>query len=471
MQFRGGSVAVTNGELLAIRLGFGLSPVIPAPADGAALLEDAQSVAEREPAYTTAEARRAHLAFSERQKARREAQKASPDNMVPDEANEAVKEYRNTLTTFRDRYLMIRIAQSAAAPTGFGDRLVQFWADHFTIRAKTGAGLWPMAVAYIEEVIRPNIHGSFATLLKAAETHPAMVTFLDQQGSVGPRSPAAIRSRKPVGLNENLAREILELHTLGVDASYTQDDVHNFAKLLTGLGYNPRHERHFFPARAEPGAETVLGKAYGKGRPRAADIDDVLDDLARRPETARHIARKLAIHFVSDDPDPDLVEALVAAWGKDGGDLPRLYEVLISHPALARQFREKVRLPFDFLASSVRALGIPPAKIAKLEGAPMRRSFRLPLQRMGQPWFGASGPDGWSEAAEAWIRPQLLAERISWAMNVPHKLMDGLPDPRGFVDVALGGSASEALNWAVPKAESIREGVGLVLASAEFNRR
>ncbi len=471
-------MSIAFPELAAIRLGYGLSPVLPPPATPAEVLAEAEAVAAQPPVYTTAEAQQAQVEYNRLDKARRKDRKDGAAADAGDgeaERTPAQKQfiaYRQELSGRRNAYLTTRVIQCATARAGFGDRLIQFWADHFTTRAG-GAGLHPMSVAFVEEAIRPHIFGPFERLLAAAETHPAMVIFLDQNRSVGPTSRAARSARRrQLGLNENLAREVLELHTLGVSSGYTQADVRGLAALLTGLGYAPEEEVRFFPRRAEPGADVVLGRSYGGSGP--GSMDDILavfGDLARHPDTATHIAGKLAVHFVSDEPEEALVADLAAAWRESGGDLPRVYAVLVEHPALARQFRQKVRQPFDFLAASLRALGLQADMAADLPPRRLRRALLDPIRAMGQPWFGASGPDGWPEAGEAWIRPQLLAERIDWAMNVPIRLVDPLPDPRGFLETALGGTAGEALVWAVPKAESIREGVGVVLASSDFNRR
>jgi uncharacterized protein (DUF1800 family) len=319
----------------------------------------------------------------------------------------------------------------------------------------------------IDEAIRPHVTGRFADMLGAVITHPGMLIYLNQAASFGPGSRKGQTRGK--GLNENLARELLELHTLGVGASYSQTDVRELAELLTGLTVSPDQGFVFDPGRAEPGPETVLGVAYsGKG---LAPVLQALDDLAARPETAAHIARKMVVHFVADDPDPALVAAVEAAWRDSGGDLLAVARALVTHPLAAKAGAEKARQPFDFMVAALRALGIRPSEIIQADAKTVKRLLLDPLAAMGQPFHQAPGPDGWPERASDWITPQGLAARIDWAMNAPERLVRPLPDPRAFLTQALGTRAGDRLTWAVGAAESARDGVGLVLASPEFNQR
>ena len=358
------------------------------------------------------------------------------------------------------------IARALDAADGFRERLVAFWADHFTVLSKAKADAM-MPYALVEDAIRPNITGKFSDLLTAATLHPAMLTYLDQSQSVGPNSFQGQRQEK--GLNENLAREVMELHSLGVGAGYTQDDVRQMAELLTGVTYDPRHGTRFELRRAEPGPETVLGVVYdGEG---LAPVRAALGDLGRRPETAAHIAHKLAVHFVADKPEPALVAGLQAAFVATGGDLLAVYAALLTHPAAWQPEAQKVRQPYDLTVASLRALGLTGADIMVMQRNLFRAKIQGGMADMGQPWKKPKGPDGWAEEAEAWISPQLLATRITWAMQVPEQLVPRLPDPVAFMQGCLADRAGDALIWAVSRAEDIREGVGLVLASGEFNRR
>lgn len=449
-------------EVAAIRLGFGLSPLMPPPADAAEVLASVASAGPGPEAMTTAQASALALRSREGLRARRDGRTETADSLEAD----------RTLGSLQIDDLRRRIIRAVDAPAGFGERLVQFWCDHFTARAinKINTGL---ALAFQDEAIRPHLSGRFEDMLFAAETHPMMLVYLDQISSRGPNSPfVKRRAERKLGLNENLAREAMELHSLGVGAAYSQKDVRQLAELLTGLSFS--HEAGFVynPKIAEPGAETVLGKSYGGGRRGGLDdIREVFHDLARRPDTARYVSQKLAVHFVADDPPQDLVQAMTQVWHDTDGDLSQVYAVLVHHPALAERMRAKVRQPFDLIVTGLRALGVSGDQIAALDQQMFRRAIWNHMPTMGQPWNQPKGPDGWPEEAEAWIAPQTMAARINWALRMPRMLLDDLPDPRALLATTFGGTQSEQLDWAVPKAESASEGVVLILASGDFNRR
>lgn len=223
---------------------------------------------------------------------------------------------------------------------------------------------------------------------------------------------------------------------------------------------------------AEPGYETVLGVRYGAGpRARFSDIEAVLDDLARHPATALHIARKLAVHFVSDQPETRLIADLAQSFRDSDGDLGMVTAVLIDHPLGRDSFGAKAKRPMDYILSGVRALAPPADRLSALSNADLRNLFDRPMQAMGQTYRRAPGPDGWPEAIEAWITPQGLAARIGWAMAAPVAFRRDLPDPREFVKTALGPLANEPTKFAARAAETRWEGIGLVLSAPEFNRR
>jgi uncharacterized protein (DUF1800 family) len=294
-----------------------------------------------------------------------------------------------------------------------------------------------------------------------------MLAYLSQDRSVGPNSLTGKRGGR--GLNENLGREVMELHSLGVGAGYTQADVRQMAELLTGATFSAQKGFFFEPKWAEPGPETVLGRSYADEGPEP--ILAALQDLALQPQTAAHLARKLCVHFLSDTPNPDLLDAMAEAYLQAGGGLWALYDTLLSHPDAWSEAAPKVRQPFEFLVAGLRGLGLSGREVMEMELRDFRRAILAPLQAMGQPWQSAPGPDGWPEEPQAWISPARLAARIAWAMAVPQHLVRPLPDPRALVGDVLGPRASEALVWAAARAESRRDGVGLVFASAEFNRR
>lgn len=362
--------------------------------------------------------------------------------------------------------LRVAMARASGSDHGFRERLVWFWADHFTAVARSAPGR-ALPSAMVEDAIRPHLAGRFADMLQAAVTHPAMLVYLDQASSIGPNSNAGLKRER--GLNENLARELLELHTLGAGAGYGQQDVRQLAELLTGLAVNLDRGTVFQQGRAEPGAETVLGVTYG---PRGMQpIHDALQDLAVHPETARHLSWKLAVHFLSDDPDAGLVQAMAAEWLRTGGDLAAVYAVLLADPAAMALPLAKARRPQEFLAASLRALALGGDAVMALPDKVLDAAIRRPMAGMGQPWQAPPGPDGWAEGAGGWITPQGLAARIDWAMSVPETLLPALPDPVALAHAALGPLADRVLLRSAPRAENLREGVGLVLASPAFNRR
>lgn len=451
-------------QLAAIRLGFGLSPRGPGPGNPAAMAASVTTAAADPAALSQDQVREWH---AEGRVLQREARQGQGDEATrkPD------RQHRQRMRGLFEAALVDRFARAVDDPSGFGERLAGFWANHFTVG---GGALYDnlMAASFINDAIRPHLAGRFADMMFAAETHPAMLRYLDQVRSVGPNSVLAMREpEKPMGLNENLAREMLELHSLGVGADYTQSDIEELARLLTGLTYDPRQPGIFRPARAEPGAETVLGTRYGGDRPRLDDIRAVIDDLAAHPATARHLARKMAVHFVADDPPPALVDRLTDTFTRSGGDLAAMNLTLAQAPELETHFRAKMRQPFEFLAASLRSLGVEGATLRALSPRDRATILLQPLQVMGQPFARPPGPDGWPEDALAWASPQGLAMRITWALKQPARLVDPLPDARDFMHVALGDTLSDVVAWAIPRAESQREGIALVLASTDFNRR
>jgi len=243
--------------------------------------------------------------------------------------------------------------------------------------------------------------------------------------------------------------------------------VRDFALLLTGLSYHPDQGFVYRPNMAEPGAETVLGVSYGGDTATMGDIDAALQDLALHPATGTHLAWKLAVHFVGDDPDADMVVAMANAYVAAKGDLVPMYEAMLAHPA-AWEGAGNVKQPLDFIGSSLRALDI--------RDLPLRQSDKLgllleqPMALMGQPWARPEGPDGWPEADEDWINPQRLAGRLQWALNVPRVLTRNLPDPRALLGQVLARPAPEALSFAAKAAETRAEGVALILSSPAFQR-
>lgn len=385
-------------------------------------------------------------------------------------ARDDIAAYRKGLVRQGQGWFVETLLRWTWTETPLRERLSLFWFDHFTARGKTGI-LAPAGFPYIEEAIRPNMSGRFADLLIAAVTHPLMLHFLDQSESKGPNSKAARKGRRMTGPNENLAREVLELHTLGVGGPYEQRDVRQLAELFTGLSHDGTGRFVFRKRFAEPGAETVLGRDYGGGDPGLGPVLDALRDIAVHPATAHHIARKLAVHFVSDSPDPALVAHVSARFSESGGDLSRVYAALMEHPASWTEQTGNVKPPFDLVASACRALGVGDGQMRDLTPRDIRRALLRPLQQMGQPLLSPDGPDGWPEADTAWITPQGLSARLRWAMSAPAILCSDLPEPATFVGTALGEETTEPVRFAARAAESRSDAIGLILASPAFQRR
>lgn len=385
---------------------------------------------------------------------------------APAEAELGRTAFREAVSQIEAMALSTARAQFARALDGrneLRERLVWFWADHFTTtaRARRDAAL---PAALVDEAIRPHVNSRFADMLKAVMQHPAMLIYLDQSVSIGPNS--RVGQRRDKGLNENLAREMLELHTLG--SGYSQDDVTQMAKLLTGLTIDKTGVT-FDPRRHEPGPETIQGLVY-EGDDLAA-IHAALEDLAISPLTAHHLANKLAVHFVSNTPDPELVAEIEMAWRNSGGDLVAVTGALVSHPAAWGINQPKARQPFEFMIAALRALGLGPQDVLQMDDKTFKAQLMTPLTAMGQPWQSPPGPDGWPEAPTAWITPQAMAARITWAMEMPQKLVKSLPEPVEFANRVLGVHVSAPLLQAISRAETLREAVGFVLASPAFNRR
>jgi uncharacterized protein (DUF1800 family) len=319
--------------------------------------------------------------------------------------------------------------------------------------------------------------GRFGDMLLAVEQHPGMLLYLDQAQSVGPESPlgalAALRGRN-AGLNENLAREILELHTLGVHGGYSQADVTEFARALTGwtvsgLARGPARRAigdrgaagsfHFAGAIHQPGRRTIMGRGYdqqGEAQARA-----ILSDLAMHPATAAHLAAKLARHFAGDDPPPALVERLRAAYLDRGGDLPVLYRLLIEAPETWRAASPKFRTPWDWSIAALRGIGA-----RSIEG---RRMAGL-LTQLGQPLWRPGSPAGYDDIAASWAGPDALVRRVEAAERIARKA-GALVDARTLAPRLLGDSLGPATAQAIARAESPEQGLALLLVSPEFLRR
>lgn len=368
--------------------------------------------------------------------------------------------------------LRYRLAATTSAP--FIERLVHFWSNHFAISIdKNSARL--LATPMEREAIRPHVLGDFADLLMAVETHPGMLLYLDNAVSVGNDSMLARRrqrreGQRKLGLNENLAREILELHTLGVDGGYAQQDVLELARAITGWGtplprellQNDAGGAFVFRAGAhEPGARTVLGRRYaeaGEAQGRA-----ILRDLALQPSTARHLSLKLARHFVSDTPPPALVERMASAYLRSGGSLPALYRAMIDDDAAWSADARKFKTPEDFVISAMRAGGM------RMDRQPLLL-IRL-LQGLGQPAFTPRSPAGFPDTAADWASGDALRKRLQAAAALSEQVGSTRTPLELAIDALGTGTVQGPLADVLRRAGSPQEGFALLFASPAFQWR
>ncbi|AXI48166.1 DUF1800 domain-containing protein [Sulfitobacter sp. SK012] len=458
-------------EFAERRFGYGLSPLNPPVASTAAMLAGitaADVQAENFPIEGFETFRNRMILATSKRKELKKARKAG----AKDDVQRLTKERKVINRAARQdsrRWMLASMLRRAHTQQAFFERLVAFWGDHFSAQGKAGV-LRRGTAPFIETVMRPHVGGRFADLLIAAVTHPLMVHYLDQERSMGPQSNRALKIGRKAGLNENLAREVIELHTLGVSGPYTQDDVRQLAELFTGMSFQVEHGFKFRKDFVEPGTETVLGKTYGP-KPSIGVIHSVLEDLARHPATARHIAQKLAVHFVSDMPDPLLVAHLEAAYLENDGALMPVYAALLEHPAAWQETALNMRPADEFIGAAFRALGMTSGAVDGLVEKDIIDLFYKPMALMGQTYQKPDGPDGWPEEDNAWVTPQGIAARMEWAMQVPLRLMPELPDPRDFVVTALGALAPPEVVFAAGAAESRHEAIGLVLCAPAFQRR
>ncbi|NBZ88149.1 DUF1800 domain-containing protein [Stagnihabitans tardus] len=353
------------------------------------------------------------------------------------------------------------ISRPAVAQCGFRERLVNFWANRITVAA-SGQILRHLIQSYRDEAIRPHVTGRLTEMLKATLWHPAMQTYLTQTQSVGPNSKLGKRQGK--GLNENLAREFLELHTMG--SGYSQEDVTELARLLAGMkndAEGPRVEDN----RAEPGRKTILGTSYDPGRD---EIDRLVETVARRPETARATAFFMARHFIADAPPEDLVATMAQAYLDHDTDLTALYRAMLTHKSARSRERQKLRTPHELVVASLRLTGLTGLETGlrgfRKEG--MKLIDRLKI--MGQPVYLPARPDGWPEVSEAWLTPPMVSARVDWSIDLGRAVGERA-DPVAMADFALGDLASPILRRAVAGAEQRWEGVTVLLSSPDFSRR
>jgi len=379
------------------------------------------------------------------------------------DAEEQRRMLRDVQKELRGDFIEEAAARTRAAissPAPFFERLVHFWSNHFTVSATKRQSL-PLVAAFERDVIRPHVLGKFSDMLLAAVRHPAMLTYLDNARSIGPNSRGGKRQGK--GLNENLAREILELHTLGVNGGYTQDDVIALAKMLTGWtvdiqGAGGGNGFIFNSLTHEPGEKALLGIRYPETG--EAEARNALYNLSQHPSCARFIAGKLARHFISDAPSAAALNTLAQSFARGGGNLMDVYRTLLALPEVWQAPLGKIKTPNDYIISLLRAAG------EEIDDMRLAGAFR----ELGQIPFFAPSPAGWSDMGKDWLGGEALLRRIGIAQSLANALHTRIT-PAEMLEATIGPVASEATRTAVRRAGSPAEALTLVFASPEFQRR
>lgn len=349
-------------------------------------------------------------------------------------------------------------------------RLLDFFSNHFSV-SRQNLPMTLLSPTLEVEAIAPNLHLNFANMLKAVIQHPAMLLYLNNEQSSGPNSKAVQRQKnnkkkKIRGLNENLAREILELHTLGVDAPYTQQDVIELAKGITGwsVGSVKRNEPAAFkfrPFTHEPGARVLLGKTYPQAQNGQQQGLSMLNDIAIHPATAQHISYKLAKHFIADSPSKGMVDSMARTWLKTNGHIPSVIETLIKHKESWSLTLQKFKTPREFVISTCRACGV----------TKLRPDLYRTLVILGQGMFEAGSPAGYEDDQNAWLGASALNSRIEWTSHFSNAVANNKKDILELANRTLGPLLSDDTLQTIRRAESKQQALTMLLMSPEFQRR
>jgi uncharacterized protein (DUF1800 family) len=459
--------ALTSAAIAAHRFGLGEPDltVVGANPQGWLLAQIGPADAQRGQALpTAAEALRVHDAYLRRLQAR--------GGEAPTPTKPFEQQFAEHFRDLVQADLSARLGTAATTQRPFSERLALFWSNHFTVSMVKGA-VRGLTGSFEREAIRPHIGGHFDQLLLASTQHAAMLRYLDNALSAGPHSRVVARLARRqhddgvvprlTGLNENLAREVLELHTLGVDGGYTQADVSAFAAVLTGWRSPrlPRGEQaSFFDATwHEPGPKTVLGKRYDEG-PQA--LTELARDLARHPSTARFIASKLARQFVADEPPAALVDRLARRFIDSAGHLPTVYAELVRAPEAWQPQPVKLKTPEELVVSAARVLRVGDAMLARgRDGG---------IGVMGQRVQAAPSPAGWPDRAEEWLGPDAVWKRLEWATRVGDRLGRQF-DARALAGRSLGPWLSDTSRAQIERAADGPQALTLLLMAPEFQRR
>jgi len=428
------------------RFGFGRRAGEPAPANPRQWLQDqlAGADATQQPGALDTQAALAVVANQLEMRHDAKLANAQP-NMIAHPVGDLAKQEIQGL-----------LSQALMTQTPFRERLVWFWANHFTIANKTLVTAATCG-AYVREAIRPHVTGRFSDMLLAVMRHPAMLNYLNQEHSAGPDSAAG--QRRHLGLNENLARESLELHTVSPASGYTQADVTNYAKILTGWSFDGRQPPigfHFRQQMHQPGEIEVMGRTWPAGEEGGIAI---LAWLGTHPATYTHLAAKLVRHFVADDPSPADVARIRTVLAETQGDLGSAANALIELPA-AWQPQQKLRTPQDYVLAALRATGATPDTAPNLQAM---------CTGLGQPLFQAPFPIGWPDRAADWSGPEAMLQRVDFAYGLSGR--NANTDPIELGQETLGPLLSQNTLGQIRAAGSRRDGLTLLLSSPEFMRR
>jgi uncharacterized protein (DUF1800 family) len=509
---------ISHSTVAAIRYGYGLQQDVTGAQNSDDLIHQLTEAGQNTPLFPLegVEARRQVVAdyFSIRKVIDQRKKAGLADGDVNKALNRDVAERFNVDVS-------ARIAQASLSPFGFHERLATFWLNHFTVSADKNIENKLLVPLFEAEAIRPHLGGHFSTLLKEVSLHPAMIVFLDQAQSIGPNSKVGLK-KKDGGSNENFAREVMELHTLGVGTGYTQNDVRQLSLLLTGVTFDRLAVAAGYDVnRAEPGSFKVLGKTYVRSPEPFLNAIAALEDLARDERTMAHVSRQLYAHFIDEKIDDTAVDAMVAAWKQGDGYLPDVYRAMLQSSHAWDEPGQKFKLPFDYVVSTLRAVGATKDTImgedaqprgalvmpvinvdaAKTTASPMMMDAKSadgasmqpqmagavkpspapkqPLGRqaanvitsLGQPIWRPSDAAGFSDKSDHWFSASQLSQRIQWARRLTNQMNETTADPRQFVKLVLADYARDDTIRVVSQAPNRKAGLVMALVSPEFNRR
>ncbi|MFA3790040.1 DUF1800 family protein [Aliiglaciecola sp. SL4] len=336
-------------------------------------------------------------------------------------------------------------------------RLVDFFSNHFSVSAN-GFNLRALAPTLEMEAIAPNLTGHFSDMLIAVESHPAMLLYLNNEKSIGPNSRVGKRGEGKKGINENLAREILELHTLGITAGYTQNDVTELAKAISGWGLSKKglNGFEFRQIAHEPGSRQIFGKTYSAGGLKQGQ--EILYDLSVNQKTAEFVSTKLVKHFINDHPPQAIVDGMVIKWAETKGNIFEVVKAMLTNPLSWVEDSSKFKTPREFLISTCRVCGLESIK----------PSFLKSLAILGQQPFSAGSPAGYEDSKGFWAGPRAMMGRIEWAEHISKFVKK---HPLAIGEQALGPLLQKNTVLSIARAETKRQAVTLLLMSPEFQTR